>query len=278
MRRRAEGETMEERTRPYRKYIEPLKKYNLVRIIACFIGMAAAVLMLFLPNFTCSPAEAEYLFATPSKLTDPELLAELLTGEDVRVRFSFFDDLCEFISPAEEVELEENARVERAFVGFMTVVAAACLVWAVLSQGLAACRSFASIFSADEHALEVYDSFRRRYRPRFMFTPPQVALGIAFGDGLIMCIGCFLVGRLSRQPVVTMYFFAVTGLSGWSILSLSVTAAAFVAFAICGRMKRRIKMEILREETASGRSEDPFDGLAPRAVPPDGAGEGSDSE
>lgn len=235
----------------YEKYKEPIKKWCILQVISCGTALLAAILLIFVPNFSIDLMKVTFTSTTLPKLFD---MNEVLFGSG-RIDFSVFDEIMATFKPAgDETTTAYVALTSGLFqllgVIFLGVGLIMCLVALV--------RGISHILSPDDYVLQTYDEWKRKVdkksnRAAYLASPTYWII-VGFIYEIFAIFFSKYLSNLTDEKILTSYFTAMSGLSAGGFFTILVMIGTVVIVAVASSKKKKIKMDILKEEYASGRA------------------------
>ncbi len=229
----------------YEKYKEPIKKWCVLQVLSCGIALVAAILLIFVPNFSIDLTKISFTSTTLPKFYD--MSAEVL--ESGKLNFSVFDEVMATFKPAGDKETAAYAAISSGLFQLLGVI--------FLGVGLIMClvaliRGISHILSPDDYVLLTYDEWKRKVDKKSnrmaYFTSPSYWIIIGFVYEILAIVFSKYLNSLMEEKVLTSYFTAMSGVSAAGIFTIIIMIATFVVALLASMKKKKIKMDILKEE------------------------------
>lgn len=235
----------------YEKYKEPIKKWCILQVISCAIALLAAILLIFLPNFSINLFKVTFTSTTLPKLYD--MNEEMF--ESGKLNFSIFDEVMATFKPVGDKTTTAYAALSSGMFQLFGIV--------FLGIGLIMClvaliRGISHILSPDDYVLQTYDEWKRKVDKKSnragYFTSPTYWIIVGFIYEIFAIVFSKYLSNLTETKILTSYFTEMSGLSAAGFFTIIVMIGTVVVVAMATVKKKKIKMDILKEEYASGRA------------------------
>lgn len=235
----------------YEKYKEPIKKWCILQVISCAIALLAAILLIFLPNFSINLFKVTFTSTTLPKLYD--MNEEMF--ESGKLNFSIFDEVMATFKPVGDKTTTAYAALSSGIFQLFGIV--------FLGIGLIMClvaliRGISHILSPDDYVLQTYDEWKRKVDKKSnragYFTSPTYWIIVGFIYEIFAIVFSKYLSNLTETKILTSYFTAMSGLSAAGFFTIIVMIGTVVVVAMATVKKKKIKMDILKEEYAIGQA------------------------